>query len=636
MASDYSTCAHTNRGARTQQGDLLVTGNIILNGNIVPNGAAQVSFGRVPGTVWVDTSVGLTISSGANATPNEPAGKLSIDLPTLAGLLSEYLDIPESSGGSGSVSAAALAAAIAPYLDGTEAINVPADTSGGTSGEPQGTGADGEYLSFVTQSGLENYVAGQLSLLDLSGEVSIATLAPAYDGETAYEEGDVISFGGKFYKRTSGSGAGESGVSPSDATNGATYWTEIVLSDEILNRIGGAGGATEIDFDSIEDYDLTKNYYEGDLVKYNGQYFRRKSFNSGVNGLDPSSVMIGMGVWEEIFPPPEMATVEYVDKQFSTGMFRGEWESTGTYKENDVVTSNGNYYRRTSASPGVNMGVWATYLWTQVDSPKESGFIKAFSVRFPKAFGEAFNDGIADVMTVPETYDNTETYSEGDKVRYNGSYYEKTTGQSTGVAPQIGAGWKSTTWPFGDAVNSALDGFAPVTFQVGTVYDNDIVYYSGKYYKANGMSAVDPVTRGWPETTLTGWIKDSISAAKGTQKRAIVNANGQQVDLSGNNGAISIAFDTATPNIVHEASITNGLTVSVFGQNIVEFDVIYSNEQAATALTWNGTAVTWISGSASNLTAGRHLLRFRIIPQLDMNVPGAILVEYLCELPASF
>ena len=119
MASDYSTCANTHRGPRTQQGDLLVTGNIILNGNIVPNGAAQVSFGRVPGTVWVDTSVGLTISSGANATPNEPAGKLSIDLPTLADLLSEYLDIPESSGGSGSVSAAALAAAIAPYLDGT-------------------------------------------------------------------------------------------------------------------------------------------------------------------------------------------------------------------------------------------------------------------------------------------------------------------------------------------------------------------------------------------------------------------------------------------------------------------------------------------------------------------------------------
>lgn len=146
-----------------------------------------------------------------------------------------------------------------------------------------------------------------------------------------------------------------------------------------------------------------------------------------------------------------------------------------------------------------------------------------------------------------------------------------------------------------------------------------------------GLAPEGMAVQGWTETSLLNVMPSDVSL----QRRTIRQLTSTQIDLA-DDAAVFIlpSQSNATVSLLHMASVSNPLSPSYWGTNLIDIQLFIPMTVQATAFKWNTLDATWIRGNVSDLVANKtHIVRLRILPQLALNTPGVILAELLGSYP---
>lgn len=306
--------------------------------------------------------------------------------------------------------------------------------------------------------------------------------------------------------------------------------------------------------------------------------------------------------------------VSYVTEQISASVPGNEqiefteYSSQVAYNEGDIVYYGGKYYRRTSESPG--MSAWepawpAIHIWDEIE----------------------YDDG------TPAGWNDIVEYTSG-KYSLKATALPTSVFFVTGVVPRLRP----------EAIPDDLYEQLAPRYNWQTAYQlGDMVSYNKQIFvRVNqpGETSLAPelsINSAWREVTLSEGLLSSIPTNVSYQRRVIrtVSSN-NEVDLSDNVGVIKVTASSGSLTLIHQPSLLNPTNMTYWGSNLVEFEIIINAAVQITSFTWNSIVPIWGRGSLNDLTAGKHLIKFRILPQLEMNEPGAIIAEYICPLPTTF
>ena len=307
-----------------------------------------------------------------------------------------------------------------------------------------------------------------------------------------YKIDDYVIYKNKLYRNITGE---YTSTNPAEDT---VNWEQQSLTQTINNNY-----QTYLEglYGSVNDWSADGEYKIDDYVMYKNKIY--VNITGEYTSSNPSEDKAN---WKQV------STFEQIINNYNTyltGMYgdTAEWSADGEYKIDNYVLYKNKIYRNitgeyTSTNPAEDTVNW-----------KEASAFGEINNNY-QTFIERLYSGI-------EEYDPAATYKLGTYVMYNNQLYKNTTGNNTGVTPDIDtANWKSSSMItiINNVYNTYLSTTGATEYDPNTDYNaGDYVVYENIIYKnvsdnpSTGDSSLPGSSDAWKATTITQMIDENYN-----------------------------------------------------------------------------------------------------------------------------